>query len=60
MPGKRDVFQKKYIGKDYVAYGNGLILNKDLAWKRISRRARRSILAAQAVPGLEIKRVEPE
>lgn len=54
MPGKRDVFQKKYIGKDYVSLGSALILNKDSAWKKISRRSRRAILAARKIEGLQI------
>lgn len=57
MPGKRDVFQEKYIGKDYVAFGSELILNKEEAWKSISRRARRAIEAAREIPNLVIKKV---
>lgn len=58
MPGKRDVFQKKYISKDFVAYGIGLVLDKDLAWKQIARRARRAIISAKKLENLEIKKIE--
>lgn len=58
MPGKRDVFSKKYIGKDYVARGTDLLLDKEIAWKQIARRARRSIVAARDIPGLVIRRVD--
>lgn len=54
MPGKRDVFQKKYIGKDYMCYGTDLILDKELAWQQIARRARRAILHARKLENLEI------
>ena len=57
MPGKRDIFQKKYIGKDCLSFGSSLILNKELAWDRISRRAKRSIVKAKNLSGLEIKKV---
>lgn len=57
MPGKRDVFQKRYIGKDCLSLGSALILNKDVAWKMISRRARRSILKAREIKNLEIRPV---
>lgn len=56
MPGKRDVFQTKYIGKDYVAFGSSLILNKEVAWKTISRRARRAIESAKKIAGLTIEK----
>jgi hypothetical protein len=58
MPGKRDVFQEKYIGKDYLAWGSDLILDKEIAWKKISRRARRSILKAKKIDNLKILKMK--
>ena len=52
------MFQKKYIGKDYVAYGSDLVLDKEKAWKQISRRARRSIEEAKNIPNLRIEKRE--
>lgn len=56
MASRKDVFQEKYVGKDYVARGVDLILDKEVAWKKISRRARRAIDAARSLPGLRIEK----
>lgn len=58
MPGKRDVFQQKYIGKDCIIMGSALILDKDLALGKISRRARRAIKKAQELKNFKIKKIK--
>lgn len=58
MSGRRNLFQKKYLGKDYVAKGSDLILRTDEAWEKISRRARRAITDARKIPGLSIEKKE--
>ena len=56
MASRKDIFREKYIGKDYILKGSDLILDKEIAWKKISRRARRAVVFAKSISGLRIEK----
>lgn len=56
MASRKDIFREKYVGKDYIQKGSDLILDKEIAWKKISRRARRAVICAKSIPGLKIEK----
>jgi len=56
MASRKDIFREKYIGKDYILKGSDLILDKEIDWKKISRRARRAVVFAKSISGLRIEK----